>query len=83
LQYAEAGAVPLVKPNSVLLTPRWEVSGGTLESTVGPVVTWRAPEEPGTYTLTLVVSDGASHVGQELLVPVQQGLALAPEAARP
>lgn len=78
LQYAETGSVSLVKPNGALLTPRWEVTGGTLESTVGAVVTWRAPEESGTFTLTLIVSDGASHVGQELLLPVRQGSTLAP-----
>ncbi|MCI0889616.1 MAG: hypothetical protein J4O04_02315 [Chloroflexi bacterium] len=78
LEYAETGAVTLVKPNGALLTPRWEVSGGTLESTAGPVVTWRAPDEPGTYVLTLIVSDGLTHVGQELSVPVQPRLAVAP-----
>jgi hypothetical protein len=77
-QYAEAGAVSLVKPNGALLTPRWEASGGVLESSAGPVVTWRAPDEAGTYTLTLVVSDGVLQVGQELRVPVQERLAVAP-----
>ena len=77
LQYAESGTVTLVKPNGVLLTPRWEVSGGALESTAGPVVTWRAPDEPGTYVITLIVSDGLTHVGQELSVPVQPRLAAA------
>ena len=77
LQYAEDGAVTLIKPNGALLTPRWEVSGGALESTAGPVVTWRAPDEPGTYVLTLIVSDGSTHVGQELGVPVQPQLATA------
>ena len=78
LQYAQTGTVTLVKPNGPLLTPRWEVSGGALESTIGPVVTWRAPDEPGTYVLTLIVSDGVTHVGQELSVPVQPRLAVAP-----
>ncbi len=77
LQYAQTGSVTLVKPNGPLLTPRWEVSGGALESTAGPVVTWRAPDEPGTYVITLIVSDGVTHVGQELSVPVQSRLASA------
>lgn len=77
-QYKETGAVSLVKPNGALLTPRWEASGGVLESSAGPVVTWRAPDEAGTYTLTLVVSDGVLQVGQELRVPVQERLAVAP-----
>jgi hypothetical protein len=42
-------------------------------------VTWRAPAQPGDYTLTLIVSDGVIRVGQELIVPVE-----APDsAARP
>jgi hypothetical protein len=78
LQYAGSGTVSLVKPNGGLLTPRWESSGGLLESSAGPVVTWRAPNEAGTYTLTLVVSDGVLQIGQELNVPVQEKLARAP-----
>jgi hypothetical protein len=71
LQYAEMGAVELVKPNGQLLQPQWTASGGQLESAGGALVTWRAPSEPGTYTLTLIVSDGVLRVGQELIVSVQ------------
>lgn len=71
LQYAETGAVELVKPNGQLLQPQWTASGGQLESAGGALVTWRAPSEPGTYTLTLIVSDGVLRVGQELIVSVQ------------
>jgi hypothetical protein len=72
VQYAQTGEVELVKPNGALLQPRWTVSGGTLEGDVGALVTWHAPPETGTYTLTLIVSDGAIRVGQELRVPVEQ-----------
>ncbi len=71
LEYARTGAVELVKPNGSILQPTWTVSGGQLESTVGSAVTWRAPDVPGTYTVTLIVSDGVMRVGQELSVPVQ------------
>jgi len=77
-QYAQTGAVDLVKPNGAMLTPRWETSGGELESTSGPVVTWRAPDETGTFTLTLIVSDGVAQVGQEIDVPVTAAQAVAP-----
>ena len=47
------------------------MSGGQLQSNTGPAVTWRVPSDAGTYTLTLVVSDGVMRVGQELRIPVQ------------
>ena len=71
LQYAQADEVDLVKPNGDLLQPRWTVSDGALESDTGASVTWRAPAKPGTYVLTLIVSDGVMRVGQQLQVPVQ------------
>jgi hypothetical protein len=70
--YAQTGEVELVKPNGELLQPRWTVSGGALDGDAGALVTWHAPTEPGTYTITLIVSDGAMRVGQELRVPVEQ-----------
>jgi hypothetical protein len=70
--YAETGRVELVKPNGELLQPRWIASGGALEDEVGPAVIWRAPDQAGTYTLTLIVSDGVMRVGQELEVSVAE-----------
>ena len=69
-QYAQTGEVELVKPNGSLLQPRWTASGGALEGDSGASVTWRAPPEDGTYTLTFIVSDGVALVGQELRVTV-------------
>ncbi len=71
-QYGEAGNVTLAKPNGELLEPRWQVSAGSLESDAGSRVTWRLPAEPGSHTLTLIVSDGVVRMGQQLLVAVQQ-----------
>jgi hypothetical protein len=70
-QYAQTGEVALVKPNGSLLQPRWSVSGGALQNDTGPRVSWRAPDEAGTYTFTLIVSDGVTRVGQELRVSVE------------
>jgi len=70
-QYASSGAIDLVKPNGDLLTPRWQASAGELASDAGVSVTWTAPEEAGTYTLTLIVSDGMTRVGRELPVVVE------------
>jgi hypothetical protein len=69
-QYAASGGVDLVLPNGDLLQPHWSVSSGQLEQQVGALTTWRLPDEPGTYTATLTVSDGLLRVGQELTVAV-------------
>lgn len=69
-QYAQSGEVQLVTPNGTLLQPAWSASAGTLSSEQGAQVSWQAPADPGTYTVTLIVSDGIVRVGQELSVPV-------------
>ncbi len=69
-QYASSGTAQLVQPNSELLQPRWTASAGELELDTGANVSWRAPDEPGDYTLTLIVSDGAIRLGQELRLSV-------------
>jgi len=69
-QYASSGSVQLVEPNGQLLQPHWTASGGTLQSDTGPNVTWQAPAAAGDYTLTLIVSDGAVRLGQELQLAV-------------
>lgn len=37
---------------------RWLVRGGQLSSSDGPRVLWSPPQETGSYTLTVIVSDG-------------------------
>lgn len=69
-QYASTGGVQLVKPNGRLLQPHWTASGGTFQSDTGANVTWQAPDTTGDYTLTLIVSDGALRIGQELQLSV-------------
>jgi len=68
--FASSGDVELVQPHGNLLLPHWTVSGGTVEPETGASVTWQAPDEPGDYTLTLIVSDGAIRLGQELQLSV-------------
>jgi hypothetical protein len=77
-QYAQAGEVALLKPNGALLTPSWTASGGVLASKSGVTVAWQAPAQAGTYTLTLVVSDGVTRVGQQIQVPVETSAAGGP-----
>jgi hypothetical protein len=44
-------------PNGDELSYEWSTTGGNIAGT-GPEVTWTAPEEVGTYNITVVVEDG-------------------------
>jgi hypothetical protein len=69
-ELAESGKVTLVRPNGSLLKPHWEASEGTLDGGAQGAVGWTAPG-PGTYEVTLVISDGVVRVGQRLSLEVQ------------
>ncbi len=69
--FLDSGKVSLVKPNGSLLVPQWEADGGQLESKAAGSVTWVAPNEPGEYHLTLIVSDGLARIGQRLVLTVR------------
>ncbi len=70
-EFLDTGAVSLVKPNDSLFVPSWQADGGSLESGEEGSVTWVAPEEPGTYSVTLIVSDGLARIGQRVALTVQ------------
>ena len=44
------------------LTYSWSANGGTLSSSSGKAVSWTAPSTTGTYTITVIVSDGSQSV---------------------
>jgi len=44
-------------PDGDALTYRWTASGGTIDGSEA-AVTWTAPQDPGSYKITVVVSDG-------------------------
>ena len=71
-QLIETGTASLVRPNGDALVPRWEApDGGKLDATAGPSVIWRT-DEPGTYTLRMLISDGDQRFGQEIDVEVKE-----------
>lgn len=69
-EFMGTGKVSLVKPNGTLMAPQWEADGGTLEDAGNGSVTWKAPREPGTYRVTLIVSDGLARLGQRVNLSV-------------
>jgi hypothetical protein len=70
-EFLDTGKASLVKPNGSLFVPSWQADGGSLESGEEGSVTWVAPEEPGTYNVTLIVSDGLTRVAQRVALTVQ------------
>lgn len=58
--YITSGQPILLQPNGDDLKPRWAVSRGNAEDTEKGVVRWTTPPEPGTYAITLTVSDGVA-----------------------
>ena len=63
-QVSDTGNLTLSRPNGELLTPAWSTGDGTLAPQTGDAVTWTAPVKEGTYTVTLIVSDGVVRSGQ-------------------
>lgn len=77
-QFVEEGTVDLLRPFGPYLTPCWASPDGTIEGqpecwteeTDTSAVVWRAPDETGAYTVRLVVSEGTTFVGQEVVLRV-------------
>ncbi len=68
--FLDSGRASLAKPNGSLLVPQWEADGGQLENKATGEVTWVAPDQPGQYHLTLIISDGVARIGQRLVLTV-------------
>lgn len=70
-QFVAEGRVAPRTPFGPYLEPAWRASGGAIEGS-GGVVTWRAPQDPGVYEITLVVSDGVLFIGQQIELLVEE-----------
>ncbi len=77
-QVSDTGTLTLSRPNGDLLTPAWSTGDGTIAPQTGDAVTWTAPAKAGTYTVTLIVSDGVVRSGQLVSLDV-----VTPAAAPP
>ncbi|MFA5103732.1 MAG: hypothetical protein WC527_00920 [Candidatus Margulisiibacteriota bacterium] len=56
--------------SGLALSYTWNASGGSLSSNTGSIVAWTAPAAAGTYTITLVVSDGTNSVTDTVSIVV-------------
>jgi hypothetical protein len=72
-QYLEEGKVRLELPYGPYLQPRWQATEGNIElGAASGTAVWNAPARPGVYEITLIVSDGAIFVGQQLSLRVAE-----------
>ena len=69
-ELADTGTLELAKPNADLFAPIWDAPAGNLSATSGGSVTWTAPNDAGTYDVTLIVSDGVVRAGQRVSLEV-------------
>jgi hypothetical protein len=69
--FIASGQPSLLQPNSTDLAPRWSKSAGDLDGGQRGVVKWQTPAAPGTYTVTLTLSDGVALFQNELAVTVE------------
>ena len=77
-QVSDTGNLTLSRPNGELLTPVWSTGDGSIAPQTGEAVTWTAPGAEGTYTVTLIVSDGVVRSGQLISLDVAAAPAPAP-----
>lgn len=69
-QATDTGDIVLSKPNGQLFVPAWSANAGAMTPPTGDAVTWSAPGEPGTYEITITVSDGVVRAGRIVQVDV-------------
>lgn len=79
--FVASGQPILVQPNPGDLVPRWMVSAGQAEGGDRGTLSWLTPPQPGTYAITLVVSDGVVVLENVLEVNVTEQPAASPTAA--
>jgi len=69
--YSETGSVIPATANSIMLRPAWEVQAGNPQAEAKGNLVWTAPSQPGSYDVTLVVSDGVIRASRSIQLEVQ------------
>jgi hypothetical protein len=69
--YSETGAIAPAAANSVMLRPAWEVQAGNPQPEAKGNLVWTAPAQPGSYDVSLIVSDGVIRASRSIQLSVQ------------
>ena len=80
--FVETGQPVLLQPNPGDLLPRWETTGGTLQGGEDGLVSWQTPDEPGTHTVKLSLSEGVYRFESEVTLALQSVTAADAAAAQ-
>jgi hypothetical protein len=68
--FAESGQAPLARANAQVMEPVWEIQAGQLNEESAGNIIWTAPAQPGSYQVSLIVSDGVVRAMQVITLQV-------------
>jgi hypothetical protein len=69
--YSETGSISPAAANSIMLRPTWEVQAGSSQAESKGNLVWTAPSQPGSYEVSLIVSDGVIRASKSIQLQVQ------------
>jgi spore germination protein YaaH len=79
--FVASGQPVLLQPNPTDLIPRWTVSDGQAEGGERGTISWLTPPRPGTYAITLSISDGVVVLENVIEVNVTEAPSASPTPA--
>jgi hypothetical protein len=68
--FGESGTAELARANATVLEPSWQIQAGSQETESAGNIIWKAPAQPGSYEVSLVVSDGVIRAMQTITLQV-------------